>query len=251
MDLLALPRLSRLRGLPLPGVLQVFFGDTYRVLRGGSWATHPQRMPRELPQLGSAPAAPDLLRAALREGRMIAIEVHLDAEASATMARDVRRGLMTIPRRSRRSTSTTTADRSCSSRSPSSRSTTRPGASARPGSAARPRSSPPPASRGPWSSSAPAPPARPATSLSAMSDAGCLRTYVPVDISEDITYRRRPSPWSASTRVWRCAAWSATSSTTSSASPNRREPADRLPRRHDRQPPPGTAARPSCAGSRR
>jgi L-histidine N-alpha-methyltransferase len=29
---------------------------------------------------------------------MIAIEVHLDAEASATMARDVRRGLMTIPK---------------------------------------------------------------------------------------------------------------------------------------------------------
>ena len=39
-----------------------------------------------------------------------------------------------------------------------------------------------------WSSSAPARRRRPATCSSAMRDAGCLETYVPVDISEEITH---------------------------------------------------------------
>ena len=99
---------------------EVFFGDEYRVLRGSSWATHSARRPAQLPQLGPAAAPPDLRRHPLREGRMIAIDVHLDADAAATMARDVRaRPLGARPRSSRRSTSTTSAARSCSSRSPS------------------------------------------------------------------------------------------------------------------------------------
>ena len=31
---------------------EVFFGDTYKVLRGGAWADAAQRDPHQLPQLG-------------------------------------------------------------------------------------------------------------------------------------------------------------------------------------------------------
>ena len=44
-----------------------------------------------------------------------------------------------------------------------------------------------------WSSSARARPRRPATCSSAMRDAGCLDTYVPVDISEEITHETAAS----------------------------------------------------------
>src|SRR4029079_10040022 len=58
----------------------------------------PARRPPDLPQLGPAAAKPDLRRPALREGRMIAIDVHLDADAAAKMARDVREGLCAYPK---------------------------------------------------------------------------------------------------------------------------------------------------------
>ena len=174
---------------PYPEYSEVFFGDDYRVLRGGSWATHPHVDPAELPQLGPAPAPPDLRRPALREGRMtIAIEVHLDAEASATMARDVRRGSDDDPegalaevllRRARLAAvradhraRRVLPDPRASARSSSERSAEIVAAAGEPptlvelgsGSAAKTRHL-----------------------LSAMRDAGCLETYVPVDISEEIT----------------------------------------------------------------
>ena len=54
---------------PYPEYSEVFFGDTYKVLRGGSWATRRERHPPQLPQLGPARAPPDLRRLPLREGR--------------------------------------------------------------------------------------------------------------------------------------------------------------------------------------
>ncbi len=50
---------------------EVFFGDRYRVLRGGSWASSPRVKTRDLPQLGPAPAPTDLLRPAARAGRLM------------------------------------------------------------------------------------------------------------------------------------------------------------------------------------
>ena len=48
---------------------EVFFGERYRVLRGGSWATSPRVKTLTFPQLGSAPAAADLRGRAPGEGR--------------------------------------------------------------------------------------------------------------------------------------------------------------------------------------
>ncbi len=88
------------RPSPTRSTRRSFFGDTYKVLRGGSWATAPERDPAQLPQLGPARAPPDLRRHPLRQGRemtttdpQIEIEVHLAADGGATMARDVRLGL--------------------------------------------------------------------------------------------------------------------------------------------------------------
>ena len=55
---------------------EVFFGDGYRVLRGGSWATRAHAATPHVPQLGPPPAAPDLLRAAAGMGRLT-LESHL------------------------------------------------------------------------------------------------------------------------------------------------------------------------------
>ena len=177
------------RRSPTASTREVFFGDDLQGAARRLLGDPPQRDAAQLPQLGPARAPPDLLRPPLREGRMIAIEVHLDADAAATMARDVRAGLLAEPegagaevllRRARLA-----ALRADHRAAPS---TTRPGPSARSSPSAPPRSSPRPAPRGPWSSSAPARPRRPATCSSAMRDAGCLQTYVPVDISEEITH---------------------------------------------------------------
>ena len=134
------------------------------------------------------------------------------------MARDVRDGLSPSPRSWRRSTSTTSAARSSSSRSPSCASTTRPGPSARSSTSARPRSSPPPASRGRWSSSAPARPRRPA-----ICSTRCATPAASAPTSRSTSPRRSPtrplSRWSTSTPASPSAGSSATSSTTSSASP--------------------------------
>src|SRR5262245_769737 len=120
---------------------------------------------------------------------MITVEVHLDAEASATMARDVRRGLMTIPkelspkyfydeRGSRLFERITELEEYYPTRAEreilSGRSAEVIAAAGKPtalvelgsGSAAKTRHL-----------------------LSAMREAGCLETYVPVDISEEITHR--------------------------------------------------------------
>jgi len=117
----------------------------------------------------------------------IAIEVHLDAEASATMARDVRRGLRTIPkevspkyfydeRGSQLFERITELDEYYPTRAEREilreRSAEIVAAAGEPtelvelgsGSAAKTRHL-----------------------LSAMRDAGCLETYVPIDISEEIT----------------------------------------------------------------
>ena len=63
---------ERLRGLPrvppfpYPRVLGGLLRRRYRVLRGGSWATRPQRGPQHVPQLGPPAAAADLHRLPLR-----------------------------------------------------------------------------------------------------------------------------------------------------------------------------------------
>ena len=76
-----------------------------------------------------------------------------------------------------------------------------------------------------------------------MRDAGCLHTYVPVDISEEITHetaapagRGVPGPGGPRPRLRLRAAPRADSR-------RRRRPPDRLPRRHDRQPLPAAAPR--------
>ena len=56
---------------PYPEYSQVFFGDEYKVLRGGAWATRRNVDPAQLPQLGSRRAQPDLRRLSLRQGRVI------------------------------------------------------------------------------------------------------------------------------------------------------------------------------------
>ena len=95
---------------------------------------------------------------------MIAIDVHLDADAAATMARDVRAGLSSYPkelapkyfydeRGSQLFEQITELRRVLPD----------PGRAGDPQPSARPRSSPPPAIPAPWSSSAPARRRRPAT----------------------------------------------------------------------------------------
>ena len=49
------------RAYPYREYSEVFFGDRYKVLRGGSWATHP-RVASDVPQLGPAAAPSDLRR---------------------------------------------------------------------------------------------------------------------------------------------------------------------------------------------
>ena len=87
---------------PYPEYSEVFFGDTYKVLRGGAWATRRDVIRTELPQLGPARALTDLLRPPLRKGpvdggngRQIEIEVHLpEGGTLAGLAEDVREGLL-------------------------------------------------------------------------------------------------------------------------------------------------------------
>ena len=69
------------RPSPIPSTRRSSSATTYKVLRGGSWATHPSVMRPSFRNWDLPAAPPDLLRHPLREGRMsIAIEVHLDAE---------------------------------------------------------------------------------------------------------------------------------------------------------------------------
>ncbi len=118
----------------------------------------------------------------------IAIEVHLDAEASATMARDVRRGLRSIPkevspkyfydeRGSLLFEQITELDEYYPTRAE--REILSLGSAEIVAAAGNP-----PALVELGSGSA----AKTRHLLSAMRDAGCLETYVPVDISEEITH---------------------------------------------------------------
>jgi L-histidine N-alpha-methyltransferase len=118
---------------------------------------------------------------------MIAIEVHLDAEASATMARDVRRGLRSIPkelspkyfydeRGSQLFERITELDEYYPTRAE------REILSERSGEIVAAAGAPPElVELGSGSA------AKTRHLLTAMRDAGCLETYVPIDISEEIT----------------------------------------------------------------
>ena len=54
------------RPFPYAEYSEAFFGDEYRVLRGGSWVTDPLVARPDVPQLGSPAAAADLLRPPVR-----------------------------------------------------------------------------------------------------------------------------------------------------------------------------------------
>ena len=79
---------------PYPEYSEVFFGAEYKVLRGASWATHPVRLPPDVPQLGLPDPAPDLLRHPLREGcvtdgassALLQVDVYLTPEDRARSA---------------------------------------------------------------------------------------------------------------------------------------------------------------------
>ena len=153
-------------------------------------------------------------------------------------------------RRCRRSTSTTSAARSSSSRSPSCPSTTRPAPSSRSWPTRPPRSSPP---RIPQSlielGSGSASKTR--ALLDAMRDAGSLHSYVPVDISEEIT-RRRPGELVEEYPGLRVHGVVCDFESHLERLPGLGPaPHVRLPRRHDRQLRPAATGSPSWPGSRR
>ncbi len=190
------------RRSPIREYSEVFFGEGYKVLRGGAWATAPQRDPDQLPQLGPPRAPTDLLRLPLRKGRVMepAPPPSRSRSTSTSRERAARRhgrrrprgALLPVQGAARRSTSTTSAARSSSSGSPSCPSTTRPARSARSSTLGRPQIvAAAGAGRGArtlielGSGSA----AKTRCLLDAMRDAGTLETYVPVDISEEITRR--------------------------------------------------------------
>ena len=97
-DFLAYPGFE---AFPYDEYSKVFFGDTYKVLRGASWATHPHvARPSfrnwDLPQRRQIFAGIRLAR--WRSRMTIAIDVHLPADQAAAMERDVREGLATTPK---------------------------------------------------------------------------------------------------------------------------------------------------------
>ncbi len=197
VDPFGLSRLPRLQSVPLPRVLG---GLLRRRVQGaaGRLLGDPSRSDAaELPQLGPAAAPPDLLRLPLRTGRRpmspagaaeaIEIEVHLRADGGVAMAHDIRLGLTTKPKELspkyfydergsqlfERITELpeyypTRAEREILRE----RSAEIVAAAGEPGTLVEL-----------GSGSA----AKTRHLLSAMRDAGCLATYVPVDISEEIT----------------------------------------------------------------
>ena len=101
-DFLAYPGFE---AFPYREYSELFFGDEYKVLRGGSWATHPDVVRPSFRNWDLPRAPPDLRRHPLREGCVmtttepqIEIEVHLTAGGGATMAREVRLGLLMDPK---------------------------------------------------------------------------------------------------------------------------------------------------------
>ncbi len=200
--------LRRLPGLraptPTASTPRSSSASDYRVLRGGSWATHPRVASTHVPQLGPAPAAPDLRRRAPGKGGVMeprqpdqrSRRSDPDRLATSTAPRSARspRTCSTASRaRSRscrRSTSTTRAAPSCSTASASCPSTTRRAPSAR-SSRNAPRS---------WreltgavelvelgSGTA----AKTRVLLDALHAAGTLERYVPVDVTESMVRELR------------------------------------------------------------
>ena len=200
-DFLAYPGFE---AVPLPRVLRGLLRRQLQGAAGRLLGDPPRPHPAELPQLGPAAAAPDLRRLPLREGRRrdepgaaaeaIEIEVHLRADGGAEMARDVRLGLTAKPkelapkyfydeRGSQLFERITELPEYYPTRAEREILSERSARDRRRGGRARGR----------WSSSAPAPPPKTRHLLSAMRDAGCLDTYVPVDISEEITHETAES----------------------------------------------------------
>ena len=182
--------------VPLPRVLR---GVLRRRPQGASrrrLGNAARRDPNQLSKLGPPRALTDLLRHPLREGRLMA------ATASRSRSRSTcppaarwpvspRTSARVSPARSRSSrpsTSTTSAARRSSRRSPSCPSTTRPAPSARSSSRGRGEivAAGAPTTLIELGSGAAA---KTRSLLDAMRDAGSLETYVPVDISEEITRR--------------------------------------------------------------
>ena len=178
---------------PYPEYSEVFFGDEYKVLRGGSWATRRDRHPPQLPQLGPARAPPDLRRPALRRGTFDRDRRPSRRRSAAAMAREVRAGLSMEPKElapkyfydergsqlferitelpeyyPTRAERSILAERSAEILAAAGEPSTLVELGS--GSAAKTRHL-----------------------LSAMRDAGCLDTYVPVDISEEITHETAES----------------------------------------------------------
>ena len=71
MDLLGLPAYPGFEAFPYPEYSEVFFGDTYKVLRGGAWATRRNVIRTSFRNWDLPRAPPDLRRAPLREGRHV------------------------------------------------------------------------------------------------------------------------------------------------------------------------------------
>ena len=227
---------------------EVFFGDGYRVLRGGSWATRPRVAGATFRNWDLPRAAPDLLRAADRAGR---VHDHPPARRAGRLLAG--RGRTSAPWPTTCSTASPSRSRSCS---PKHLYDTR--GSELFDAICRCRSTTRPVPR--WRSSAPGPAEIVALTgagelvelgagasdkarilLDAMAAAGTLRRYIPLDVSASVVTdgRRRARP--RITRRWRSTASSATSNATSSTC---RRAGDATPgraaRRHDRQLPPGT-----------
>ena len=246
VDRFGLRRLPRFAPFPYPEYSEVFFGDTYKVLRGGSWATR-RNDPDQLPQLGPPRALTDLLRHPLRKGPVMGataqpIEIEVDLPAGGTLAglaEDVREGLSCPFKELPRSTSTTRAgleavraDHRAAGVLPDPRGALDPRVGRR---RHRRRGRADHAHRARIGAAA-----KTRYLLDAMRDAGSLETYVPVDISEEIT-RRVAEELVSEYDGLRVHGVVCDYETHSSACRARRR-ADRVPRRHDRQLPPGTAA---------
>ena len=173
----------------------MFFGHGYKVLRGGSWATRAPRHHPDLPQLGLPAAPADLLRPADREGPDVRALLDTDEIRIESWLSESRRA-QPRQRRARRAHAPVQGAaaqallrhpraRSCSSRSASCPSTTRPAPSGRSSSTAPTRSS---RETGAGElvelGSGAADKAR--ILLDAMAGAGTLRRYVPFDVSEQV-----------------------------------------------------------------
>ena len=125
------------RAFPYAEYSEVFFGEEYRVLRGGSWVTDPVVARTSFRNLGLSAASADLFRGQVRRRCLVAVTQRRSRVFGSSgcwtrqiaVPRSTTRpsGACASGRRScRRSGSTTSAARCCSSRSPVCPSTTSP-----------------------------------------------------------------------------------------------------------------------------